>query len=129
MSKHYTKLCSVCGQILENNYDLKCTFCSGTSRETKLEFIDSVEIDETGEITHDQLISETINEQVEKREVLTYIILLITFGSPVIGFFVADYIGVLAGLVFGAITYHFGPKAFVKVRQITKIFNRNSQRF
>lgn len=59
-------------------------------------------------------------EFCEQNTAIKWLIIAITIGAPIVGFFVIGLIGVIVGFVLGIISYFLGPYAVIKVREIER---------
>jgi hypothetical protein len=58
---------------------------------------------------------------LEKRPILLAVVIAITLGSPFLGFLVSGWPGVIAGVLFGALSFYLGLLAITKVEKIETI--------
>jgi len=79
----------------------------------KLEFKEKIHISDSLEI-------QKTHEFYKKNKTLFLIVLILSFGTPILGYFVTGIYGVIFGLVIGALTYFLSPYAVIKIREITK---------
>ena len=66
----------------------------------------------------DSLKWESRREFNETNPKINLLIIVITLGSPLLGFIICGFVGVVIGLFFGVLSYWLGPRAVTKVREI-----------
>jgi hypothetical protein len=105
--------CKSCGSLLNINHTGPCPKCGQTGK------IGKVEINEQLNITG-SLDVERRREFYETNKKYRNIVIGITLVSSCLGFFLTGFIGLLAGLVLGTLSYFLSPYAVTKIRQIDK---------
>jgi purine-cytosine permease-like protein len=98
MASDYTGPCPKCGNLAKNK------------SKTLIDYI----------AFKDSLNWEKRREFFEGNRKIKWLIIAITFGWPIGGFFVGGLIGVAVGLALGFISYLLGPSAVIKVREIER---------
>lgn len=106
-----TKVVCKCGEVLPPDFTGPCPKCGNPAKYKSKTLIGHLGIE-------DSLNWEKRREFYEKNTAIYWLIIAITIGSPIIGFFVTGLIGVFVGLVFGIVSYFLGPYAVTKVREI-----------
>jgi hypothetical protein len=61
-----------------------------------------------------------IREYYKKKPALLALVIVLTFGSPFLGLVLAEWAGVIVGLVVSGITLYLGFRAVITVREIEK---------
>ncbi len=56
----------------------------------------------------------------EENPKVKILIVVITFGSPLLGFFIDGFFGAAIGLCFGVVSYWLSPFAVIKVKEIQR---------
>ena len=103
--------CKWCGSPLSTTHTGPCPKCG---KEGKKGTIDSKEA--IG--FKDSLKWESRREFNERNPKISLLIIVITFGSPLLGFFLYGLVGVIIGFFFGVLSYWLGPRAVTRVREI-----------
>jgi hypothetical protein len=104
--------CKHCENPLPSGHEGPCPKCGKTGK------IIYAHIEERFTIT-DSIGYTSIREYYEKHSWAIAIVIAITIFSALIGLFLSGIPGVLIGLALGAISYIIGPKAMLKIREIT----------
>ncbi len=79
-----------------------------------LEFNETINLSDSLEI-------QKTHEFYKKNRIVFYLVLLISFGSPFLGYYITGAWGVAVGFLISLITYFLSPYAALKVKEITKI--------
>jgi len=108
-----TITCKWCGSSLSSTHTGPCPKCGKEGNHAKLEAEEKIEV-------KDSKKWEGRREFYEKNPKISFIIVLITFGSPLLGFFFFGLVGVIIGLFFAGLAYWLGPRTVTKVREIIR---------
>ncbi len=107
--------CAECGTALSLDHKGQCPKC-GSSK-----IMHDVHIHENVGTSVSETVTKTsIREYYERHPVLLPVVLLITFGSPFLGLFIAGGAGVVVGIAVGATAFFLGLKAVTKVREVDR---------
>jgi len=106
-----TITCKWCGSLLSTTHTGPCPKCGKEGKKG------TIEIEETIGVK-DFLKWESRREFNERNPKINLLIIVITFGSPLLGFFLYGLVGVVIGFFFGGLSYWLGPRAVTKVREI-----------
>ena len=104
--------CSHCGQERSEKDKGLCSNCGKTEKTY------SVHIKGNGLKISGSLSWKHTKEYYKKNYRIHFLVIAITLGSPFIGLFFAGIPGVIAGLIFGLLSYLLGAKAVMKVKEI-----------
>ena len=108
-----TVTCKWCGSPLSTTHIGPCPKCGKEGKNG------TIEIEETIGVK-DSLKWESRREFNEKNPKINLLIILITFGSPLLGFFLYGLVGVIIGFFFGVLSYWLSPLAVTKVREVKR---------
>jgi hypothetical protein len=103
--------CKNCGAELPNDHSGPCPKCGKTGRNIKAEFFEKITI-------KDSLSWEHRREFIKKNPIIILICIIITFGAPVLGFFLSGLVGVIIGIILGFGVSILGLFAVMKIREI-----------
>lgn len=106
-------VCEWCGATLSSDHIGPCPKCGKLGKKISTT------------ITENFCLKDSLNwkkrrEFFEQNTKIKWLIIAITIGSPIVGFFVIGLIGVVIGLALGIISYALGPYAVIKVREIER---------
>jgi hypothetical protein len=106
--------CGECGQEFLNAYHGPCTAC-GNPRLTRVhtvrEFLEA----------SDLISGESRREFLEENPKIKWLLWAVSVGAPFLGLVLAGWAGVLVGLVLAILTQLWGPRAVIKVREISRL--------
>ena len=108
-----TVTCANCGERIAPQHVGACPKCGKEGKNTEVTIKESIPV-------HSSLNWETRKEYYKEHKGAAATVIGATVLSPFVGLFLAGPIGVIVGLILGAITYYFGPKAITKIIEITK---------
>ena len=109
-----TVKCADCGAVLDSeNTPKKCPKCGSEAQLVDLLARDSLLV-----CLHEKVTIITIREFYEKNRSVLWGVIGVTVVSPFLGLVVIGWVGVIAGLVLGAISFFLSPFAVTKVREI-----------
>jgi hypothetical protein len=101
--------CMYCGETLPNDHKGTCPNCGKEGGSAKVEGT-------MGFGTGHQETATSVTEYLKKNQLLFVILLVITLGAPILGFFVSGFFGLLAGLALGLLCFFLSPYAIMKIR-------------
>lgn len=107
-------ICKNCGALLKNNDVGPCPNCGEKGR------MISAAVEGHMPACSGSLGWKHTKEYYEKNRGSQIIVLLFSTLSPLVGLFLAGVPGVILGFIFSFLTYYFGAKAIIKIREITK---------
>jgi len=107
-----TAKCNHCGRFLPEIHTGPCPNCGKTGKTITFTVRDGIQIADTVRYT-------TITEYYEKNTLMLGIVISITVFSAFLGLLLSGILGVFAGLLLGAVSFFLGPKAEIKIREIT----------
>jgi ribosomal protein L40E len=110
---NHLPICSDCGADFPPTKS-SCPNCGATSRTLRIDVSDTITF-------RGSLTLESIREFYENHPWVIAVVIAITVVSSLLGLLLTGMIGVFAGLALGALSYVLGPRAVIKVREITRI--------
>lgn len=105
--------CAHCGAELAPEHTDACPSCGKEGRNISITLHDTIGLT-------DSLSWETRKEYYQKHKIALGTVVAITVVSPFLGLVLVGPVGVVLGLTLGGLTYYLGPKAIIKVIEITK---------
>ena len=105
--------CIHCGAALPDGQTTPCPECGKKGRKISIVATEEINIAE-------HIAWEKRREFYEKKPLALVAVIVITFGAPFLGLILIGWIGVLVGLLLGAVAYWIGPIAVTKVREIER---------
>ena len=108
-----SKNCKWCNSPLPLNYTGPCPVCGKEGSKGTIDTKETIGV-------KDSLKWESRREFNEKNPKINLLIIVITFGSPLLGLIFYGPVGVIIGLFFGLLSYWLGPHAVTKVREIRR---------
>jgi hypothetical protein len=105
--------CAHCGAELAPGHIGTCPSCGKEGRNISLTLHDTISVTTS-------LSWETRKEYYQKHKGALGTVVAITLLSPFLGLVLVDPVGVVVGLALGGLAYYLGPKAIMKVVEITK---------
>ncbi len=105
--------CAHCGAVLPNGQTSPCPECGEKGRNISVGVAEEINI--AGHVTWEKR-----REFYEKQPWALATVIAITLCAPFLGLVLVGWIGVLVGLVLGALSYWIGPLAITKVREIER---------
>jgi len=109
-----TITCKYCGSSLSTTHTGPCPKCGKEERKGTINNEETIGV-------KDSLKLEGRREFNERNPKISLLITVITFGSPLLGFFLYGIVGVIIGIFFGGLSYCLGPRAVTKVRETIKV--------
>lgn len=103
--------CKECGTPLPITHTGPCPKCGKTGKIIKKEFTD-------GFTLTDHITRKSRKEFFDENPLIKWLIHILSFGSPFLGYFLQKEIGVLIGLFISFISYLLVPYAVIKIREI-----------
>lgn len=103
--------CTDCGEELEFNSNDPCPNCGSIYKTGEVEV-------ELPPLIASVKLSEVASEEKgrETNYPLFIFVLILTFGSCFLGFYISGFIGVIVGIIIGIITLYLGDKATTKTK-------------
>ena len=108
------KTCTSCGAELSAGSDLPCPACGVRNLERRVSDTMPLMVDDLAGTT------ESIREFYEKNPKAKWAVVGFTVISSFVGVLLSGWLGVLAGLILGALAYSLGPLASTKCREIVR---------
>lgn len=112
-NKKTNATCQRCGVSLPPTHTGPCPKCGKEGK------IVTVELKETLRVK-DFLSWERRREFFEKNLKIKWLIIVISFASPLLGLFLSGIVGLIIGFAFSILLYLLGPIAVTKVREIER---------
>ena len=109
-----TITCKWCGSSLSKTHTGPCPKCGKEGKKGTIEHEEAIGV-------KDSLKLEGRREFKERNPKINLLITVITFGSPLLGFFLYGLVGVIIGIFFAGLSYWLGPLAVTKVRETIKV--------
>lgn len=88
-----------------------CPKCGKTGKIMKKELVERLTFT-------DHMTRKSRREFFDENPLIKWLIYILSFGSPFLGYFLQREIGVLIGLFISFISYLLGPYAVIKIREI-----------
>ncbi len=104
--------CKHCGASRDDGDLGPCPNCGKTGRIISASIEDSISLSESLGWKHTK-------EYYEKNRSAQIIVLIISICSPLVGLLLAGVPGVILGFLLSFLSYFFGAKAIIKIREIT----------
>lgn len=105
--------CAHCCAVLPDGNTSPCPECGKKGRRISVSV--AGEIDFAGHVTWEKR-----REFYERKPLALVTVIAITAGAPFLGLVLVGWVGVIAGLMLGAVAYWIGPLAITKVREIER---------
>lgn len=111
--------CAKCDEDLPVNPRMPCPKCGSTERKHSIMLNEKITLKDSLTVTR-----KSKREYLEKHPKILVIVVLVTFGSPIVGFvlgfffsgIVSGVIGLVLGSVCGLLGFWLTPQAVIKVR-------------
>ena len=101
--------CIHCGNVLPDGHTSSCPVCGKKGRKISIGIAE--EINFAGHLTWEKR-----RELYEKKPLALATVIIITLCAPFLGLVLIGWVGVIAGLALGVVTFWIGPFAITKVR-------------
>ena len=108
-----TATCKWCGSSLSPTHTGPCPKCGKEGKKSTVKIKGTIGF-------KGSLNWESRREFCEANPKIKWLIIAITFGSPLLGFVLSGLVGFVIGLFFGFFSYWLGPLAVTKVREIER---------
>jgi hypothetical protein len=105
--------CKWCGSPLSTTHTGPCPKCGKEGKRGTINAKETIGV-------KDSLKWESRREFNERNPKINLLIIVITFGSPLLGFFLYGLVGVIIGFFFGVLSYWLSPLAITKVREVKR---------
>ena len=90
-----------------------CPNCGSVARRIDESIEETIQVGDSYQYEH-------LTEYYKKNKKILAAVIVIALVSPFLGLVLAGPAGIIVGLVLGGVSYALGPRAAIKVRQITR---------
>lgn len=105
--------CKWCNKSLLSSHIGKCPHCGKIGKNVYAKFNEVISL-------KDILNSELRREFFKENNIIKWILIFVSFGSPFLGLKISGWYGVLIGLILSLISYFLGPYSVIRIREIIK---------